>query len=160
MIYFFSAVVVTYLFWIILSGHYTVVLMIIGAISSISVVIIASRMAAIDKEGHPIYLLIRAGWYWPWLIWQIIKSGLNVSRIILSRSLPISPTLINVKANQKTVVGIVTYANSITLTPGTISVEIEDRDITVHAITLEGALDVQSGEMDRMVVKFEGRSSA
>ena len=72
----------------------------------------------------------------------------------------LSPQYLYVKANQKTVVGIVTYANSITLTPGTISVEIEDRDITVHAITLEGALDVQSGEMDRMVVKFEGLSSA
>ena len=75
MIYFFSAVVVTYLFWIILSGHYTVVLMIIGAISSISVVIIASRMAAIDKEGHPIYLLIRAGWYWPWLISRLTEDA-------------------------------------------------------------------------------------
>jgi len=78
----------------------------------------------------------------------------------LSRSLPISPTLINVKANQKTVVGIVTYANSITLTPGTISVEIENNDITVHALTQDGALDLTGGEMDRMVTKFEGLSSA
>lgn len=160
MIYFFSAVVVTYLFWIVLSGHYTAVLLAIGGVSALAVVTIASRMAVIDKEGYPIYLLLRAGWYWPWLIWQIIKSGLNVSRIILSRSLPISPTLINVKANQKTVVGIVTYANSITLTPGTISVEIENNDITVHALTQDGALDLTGGEMDRMVTKFEGLSSA
>jgi|TARA_B110000263_G_C15312296_1_gene514419 multicomponent Na+:H+ antiporter subunit E len=159
-IYFFSAVVVTYLFWIVLSGHYTAVLLAIGGVSALAVVTIASRMAVIDKEGYPIYLLLRAGWYWPWLIWQIIKSGLNVSRIILSRSLPISPTLINVKANQKTVVGIVTYANSITLTPGTISVEIENNDITVHALTQDGALDLTGGEMDRMVTKFEGLSSA
>ena len=160
MIYFFSAVVVTYLFWIVLSGHYTAVLLAIGGVSSLAVVTIASRMAVIDREGYPIYLLLRAGWYWPWLIWQIIKSGLNVSRIILSRSLPISPTLINVKANQKTVVGIVTYANSITLTPGTISVEIENNDITVHALTQDGALDLAGGEIDRMVTKFEGLSSA
>jgi len=63
-IYFFSAVVVTYLFWIVLSGHYTAVLLAIGGVSALAVVTIASRMAVIDKEGYPIYLLLRAGWYY------------------------------------------------------------------------------------------------
>ena len=67
-------------------------MMIIGAVSSVAVVALASRMAVLDREGHPIYLLVRATWYWPWLIWQIIKSGIDVSKIILSPSLPISPT--------------------------------------------------------------------
>lgn len=157
--YFASAVGVAYAFWLVLSGHFTPTLMIIGAVSSVAVVALASRMAVIDHEGHPIYLLGRATWYWPWLIWQIVKSGLGVSRIILSPSLPISPTLINVKASQKTVVGVVTYANSITLTPGTVSVEVEDNEITVHALTREGADDVAGGDMDRMVTKFEGGAS-
>ena len=159
MLYFASAVAVFYAFWLVLSGHFTTSLMIIGAVASVAVVALASRMAVIDREGQPIYLLARAAWYWPWLIWQMIKSGINVSRIILSPSLPISPTLINVKASQRTVVGVVTYANSITLTPGTVSVELEDDEITVHAITREGAMDVAGGEMDRMVTRFEGRAS-
>ena len=160
MLYFTSAVVVTYVFWLVLSGHFTPTLMIIGAVSSVAVVALASRMAVIDREGHPIYLLVRATWYWPWLIWQIVKSGIDVSRIILSPSLPISPTLINVTASQKSVVGIVTYANSITLTPGTVSVEVEDDEITVHALTREGAMDLAVGEMDRMVARFDGGASA
>lgn len=159
MLYFASAVAVTYVFWLVLSGHFTPTLMIIGAVSSISVVALASRMAVIDREGQPIYLLIRATWFWPWLLWQIIKSGLDVSRIIITPSLPISPTLINVKASQKSVVGIVTYANSITLTPGTISVEVEDDEITVHAITRDGARDLAGGDMDRKVSRFEGEAA-
>ena len=158
MLYFVSAVVASYIFWLVLSGHFTPILLIIGAVSSVAVVALASRMAVIDREGHPIYLLGRAMWYWPWLTWQIVKTGLGVSRIIVSPSLPISPTLINVKASQKSAVGIVTYANSITLTPGTISVEVEDDEITVHAITHDGATDLANGDMDRMVTRFEGRA--
>jgi len=159
-LYFTSAVVVTYAFWLVLSGHYTPSLMIIGAVSSLAVVALASRMAVIDREGQPIYLLARATVYWPWLIWQIVKSGIDVSRLIVSPSLPISPTLINVKASQKSVVGIVTYANSITLTPGTVSVETEGDEITVHAITHDGAMDLAGGEMDRRVTRFEGEGPA
>ncbi len=160
MLYFVSSVLVAYAFWLVLSGHFTLTLMIIGAVSSVAVVALASRMAVIDREGHPIYLIIGAMWYWPWLLWQIIKSGLDVSRIIVTPSLPISPTLINVKSSQKTAVGIVTYANSITLTPGTVSVEVEGNDITAHAITHDGAMDLARGDMDRMVTRFEGEAPA
>ena len=158
-LYFASAVVVIYAFWLVLSGHYTVTLMVIGLVCSVGVVALASRMAVLDKEGHPIYLLGRALWYWPWLIWEIIKAGVDVSKIILSPSLPISPTLINVRASQKSAVGLVTYANSITLTPGTVSVELEDNEITVHAITRAGAHDVAEGRMDRVVSRFEGEGA-
>jgi multicomponent Na+:H+ antiporter subunit E len=140
----------------VLSGHYTVTLMLIGAVCSLGVAALASRMELLDKEGHPIYLLGRALWYWPWLIWEIIKAGVDVSKIILSPKMPISPTLINVRSSQKSAVGIVTYANSITLTPGTVSVELEGDEITVHAITRAGADDLAEGHMDRVVSRFEG----
>lgn len=156
MLYFASAVIITYIFWLVLSGHYTLLLMVIGAVSSLLVVMLASRMAVVDREGHPIDLVGRAIWFWPWLVWQIVKSGIDVSRIILSPSLPISPTLINVRATQKSAVGLVTYANSITLTPGTVSVEVEGDEITVHAITYAGAQDLAEGDMDRTVSRFEG----
>jgi len=144
----------------VLSGHYTVTLMVIGAVCSVGVVALASRMAVLDKEGHPIYLLARAVWYWPWLIWEIIKAGIDVSKIILTPSLPISPTMVNLRASQKSAVGIVTYANSITLTPGTVSVEVEGDEITVHALTLSGAEDLEGGRMDRIVTSFEGEKAS
>jgi multicomponent Na+:H+ antiporter subunit E len=159
-VYSLSAVLGLYLFWLGLSGHYTIMLMSIGAACAIAIVAVSKRMAVIDHEGHPVALLGRALWYWPWLIWQIVLSGLSVSRIILSPSLPISPALIRVRASQKTAAGLVTYANSITLTPGTVSVDIEDDVILVHAITEDGARDVASGGMDRMVTRFEGAGTA
>ena len=83
MLYFISSVVVSFVFWLVLSGHYTLMLLAIGAVASILVVGLATRMAVIDREGHPIYLLYRAVWYWPWLFWEIVKSGISVSKIIL-----------------------------------------------------------------------------
>ena len=81
-----------------------------------------------------------------------------MSRIIVDPALPISPTMVRVKTSQKTQVGQVTYANSITLTPGTISVAIAGDEILVHALTREGAQGVADGDMDRRVTAFEGLS--
>ena len=90
-------------------------------------------------------------------MWQILVSGLRVTRIILTPSLPISPTLVKVDAQQNTAVGLVTYANSITLTPGTISIEASERGqcIWVHAIEREGAEGFADDEMNRQVAWFE-----
>ena len=72
-----------------------------------------------------------------------------------SPSLPISPTLINVKASQQSVVGVVTYANSITLTPGTVTISVDKDIMTVHALTRNAAEGLESGEMDRRVTDME-----
>ncbi len=152
MLYFASAVAASYVFWLVLSGHYTPTLMIIGAISAFAVVALASRMAVVDREGHPIYLLHRGLlMYWPWLTWQIIVSGLSVTRVILARRMPISPTLVNVRASQDSAVGIVTYANSITLTPGTVSLDVEPGRIRVHALHPDIAEAVPGSGMDARV---------
>jgi multicomponent Na+:H+ antiporter subunit E len=85
-----------------------------------------------------------------------MKSAWGVTKIVLHPSLPISPTMTVVTVGQRTSVGIATYANSITLTPGTISVQVASHDITVHALVREGADDVEAGGMDRRVTRFEG----
>ena len=153
-----SMAVVLLIFWLTLSGNYTTFLITAGVISSIVIAVLAYRMDVADKEGHPIHLGFAALTYWPWLVWQIILSALNVTRIIVSPSLPISPTLTRVKMSQKTDVGRVTYANSITLTPGTISVDIEGDEILVHAITSDNATDLEAGAMDKRCTQFEGAS--
>lgn len=151
-----SAAAVLFGFWVLLSGELTPFLLAAGAISAILVVLVAARMGAVDRESHPTYLLGRALLYWPWLLWEIAKSAWAVTRIILDPRLPISPTLIRVKTSQRTAVGQVTYANSITLTPGTISVELARDEILVHALTRAGAEELAGGEMDRRVTRFEG----
>jgi multicomponent Na+:H+ antiporter subunit E len=94
--------------------------------------------------------------YWGWLVWQIIKSNIDVARVILSPSLPISPNVVRVKASQRTTLGLVTYANSITLTPGTVSMYLDGDIIEVHALTESGARELKDGEMDRRVSAIEG----
>jgi len=142
--------------WLLLSGHYTPLLLGFGAASCALVVLISARMDVVDREGHPIHLGPRALTYWPWLLVEIVKANIDVAKRIVDPKLPISPTMLRVKASQKTEVGRVIYANSITLTPGTVSVELEGDMIEVHALTVEGAEALQEGEMDRRVTAMEG----
>lgn len=153
-----SAVLVLFAFWLLLSGFLEPFLLAAGLGSSIAVVWLAHRMEVIDREGHPIHLGWSALTYWPWLFKEIAKSAWDVSKIILNPRLPITPTMVEVETTQTTSVGRVTYANSITLTPGTISVEVNDRSILVHALTAEGAAALAEGDMDRRVTRFEGRA--
>ena len=156
MIYTLSTAAVLLVFWLVMSGIYTPFLITAGVIFSVAVTVFcAKRLGVVDREGHPIYLSLNAATYWPWLAWQIAVSAWAVSRIIINPRLPISPALIRVKMSQKTDVGKVTYANSITLTPGTISVDLEGDEILVHALTHESAADLETGKMDRRVSRFE-----
>lgn len=144
-------------FWLALSGHYSAWLVGSGIVAAIAIGLYSRISSAGDREGFPLELSLRGALYWPWLIGEIVKSALNVTRIILSPRLPISPTLVRVKAQQNSAVGLTTYANSITLTPGTISVEISEynREIWVHAIERSGAEGFEDDEMNARVAWFE-----
>jgi len=143
-------------FWLALSGHYTVMLIAIGAGCAVLCALVAARAGITESEGHPVHLLRGAVTYWPWLVREIAKSAWAVTKIILHPRLPISPTMTVVTASQKTTPGIATYANSITLTPGTITVGVSGNRLTVHALVKEGADDLEAGGMDARVTQFEG----
>jgi multicomponent Na+:H+ antiporter subunit E len=147
---------ILFVFWLALSGHYTPVLIAAGAGCAILVALLARRMGMTDLEGHPIHLIGRTLTYYPWLVREIAKSAWGVTKIILDPKLPISPTMTIVTASQKTSAGIATYGNSITLTPGTITVGVDDNKLTVHALVKEGADDLEAGGMDARVSRFEG----
>ncbi|OGA24360.1 MAG: hypothetical protein A3I02_08450 [Betaproteobacteria bacterium RIFCSPLOWO2_02_FULL_67_26] len=156
--YAFSSAIVLFAFWLLLSGYFEPFLIVAGAGSALGVVLLARRMDVVDAEGYPLRLGWRVLLYWPWLFKEIAKSAWGVARIIVAPRLPISPTLVRVQPTQKSAVGVVTYANSITLTPGTISVEVARGEILVHALTRESAAGLLEGEMDRRVTRFEGLS--
>ena len=151
-----SAFIALYLFWLVLSGYFTLFLMSAGAACAFAVVWFARRMDVIDAEGHPVQLGWRIVAYWIWLSKEIAKSAWEVSRIIVDPRLPISPTMVSFKPSQKTTVGLVIHANSITLTPGTITIDIGKGGFVVHALTRAGAEGVTSGDMDRRVRACEG----
>ncbi|MGH6925495.1 MAG: Na+/H+ antiporter subunit E [Propylenella sp.] len=145
-----------FVFWLALSGHYTPWLVGMGILSALATAFAAYRMDVADREGHPIELALRTPAYHPWLAWEVAKSAWGVTKVILSPRLPISPTMTVVRASQRTAAGIATYANSITLTPGTITVGVNGDQLTVHALVAEGANDLEAGAMDARVRSFEG----
>ena len=143
-------------FWVLLSGMFTPFLLAAGAASALAIALLARRMEIVDREGLPVHLTLAAAAYWPWLVKEILKAGWQVARIILDPKLPVSPTLARFRPTQRTTVGLVTHANSITLTPGTVTVEAGQEEFVVHALTREGAASLAASEMDRRVTRFEG----
>lgn len=153
-----SLVVTLFAFWLLLSGMFVPFLLTAGVGCAIAVTLVARRMDILDHEGHPVHLAWGAFLsYWPWLVLEIIRSAWTVSRIILKPSLPISPTLAEFTPSQQTDLGLVIHANSITLTPGTIAVEVERGRFLVHALTREGASSLAGSEMDRRCARLEAR---
>ncbi len=142
--------------WLLLSGHTSPLLLSLGLLSVAAVVACTVRLELLDDEGVPVHLLPGLIRYVPWLIAQVIRSNFDVARRIVSPKLPIHPSVIHVDAAHHTEVGRVTYANSITLTPGTISLDVSEEAIEVHALTEEAANDLLSGEMGRRVQRMEG----
>ena len=141
--------------WLLWSGHTEPLLLGFGLASVLLVLLITRRMdrfSGADEDEYPSWRFLT---YVPWLFWQILKSNIDVARIILDPRLPISPRLIRVRASQRTEAGQAVYANSITLTPGTISLDVREGQILVHALTAEAAASVESAEMDRRASRTE-----
>lgn len=141
--------------WLLLSGHYTPLLLLLGILSTLLVALLASRADLIDQDTQSVLIKPTVLFYWGWLGREIVKSNIDVARRILNPRLQISPNVFTVKASQKSEMGRVTYANSITLVPGTVAMDVEEDVITVHALTQEAAADLQRGEMDRRVCAVE-----
>lgn len=144
------------LLWLLLSGIFEAWLLALGLGSIIVIVIFANRMDVIDHEGHPIHISWRAMLYWPWLAWEIIKANWDVARVILNPKMPITPKVLHIKATQVTELGHVFYANSITLTPGTVTLSLENGAMDVHSLTPIAEEGLLSGEMDRKAHAVEG----
>jgi len=145
--------------WLLLSGHFSEPLMLgFGVASVLAVVFITYRKQALDAEGHPVHLILRALAYWPWLLKEIVIANIDVAKAILASPMTIAPTVFTVTGSQKSELGRVIYANSITLTPGTVTVDLADDKLTVHALTKAGLEGVESGEMDRRVTHLERAS--
>ncbi len=142
-------------FWLANSGHNTALMLSLGAISITIVVYIAHRMDVVDHEAQPLHLTLKIPGYYAWLIKKIIVANLLVVKHIWLGNKSISPGFTTVTASQKTDIGKVIYANSITLTPGTVTVNLQGDQFMVHALLRESIKDLESGEMDRRVTQLE-----
>jgi multicomponent Na+:H+ antiporter subunit E len=145
--------------WLLLSGHYNTLLLVFGALSCAFVTYLALRFDVVDHESHPLHMWWRLPGYWLWLLVEIVKANIDVGRRIIDPNLPIDPMLFEVDADQKSDLGRVIFANSITLTPGTVSVDVRENKILVHALTAEGAEDLRRGTMNAKTTALEGNGS-
>ncbi len=146
-----------FVLWLLLSGHWDNPLLVgFGVISAALCVWLAMRMDVADREGVPLRLALRTPLYWPWLTLQVCRANIEVARLILHPRLPISPTVVRIPMPHRTPLGRAVYANSITLTPGTVSMTIDRDTMLVHALTEDNAREILAGEMGRRVAVFEG----
>lgn len=145
-----------------MSGHYNGLLIGLGVASCALCAWLSLRIGATDSEGLPIHLFSRLPSYLTWLIGEIVSSNIATAKIILRGTA--DPETFEVPANQATSAGLANYANSITLTPGTVTVDIEEAKtgksrFLVHALHPQFGDDVRGGDMDRRNCDLEGMSA-
>ena len=158
MAYISGLIIALLLFWLGLSGHYTPLLLSVGAASILLSVILSGRLGLLDREGAPYLSTFGLLAYLPWLLKEIFVANIAVIRACLRADLDIEPALVKVKTSCESDLAKTLFANSITLTPGTITVEVEANRLLVHTL-YEASADPDSfSEMDRRCARaIEGR---
>jgi multicomponent Na+:H+ antiporter subunit E len=142
-------------FWLLNSGHYSALILSLGFASILLILIMVFKMELVDQESQPLNLTFKIWGFYLWLSKEIILSNITVVKHIWLGNKSISPTLQKIKISQQTDMGKVIYANSITLTPGTIAIDLIEDEIIVHALLSQGVEVLETGEMDRRVTLLE-----
>jgi len=145
-------------FYVALSGQtHNEYLMLAGLVTSLATTGLAAHLGICDREGFPYERFFAAFRYLPWLFKEILTSNLAVGRLVWSKELHIAPSVREHPHQLHSGFGLVSFANSITLTPGTVSVEAEDRRVVVHAVNQTFQADLESGGMLKRVDRLEGK---
>ena len=148
----FSFAVLLFLFWIFLSGHLEPLLLGLGMASVALTVFLSRRMNVIDHESYPLHLSSKFPGFFVYIFREIVKANIDVvTRILSWREAPISPQMIEIPQSQETDLGAVIYANSITLTPGTVTIKLSKDNLTVHALSKEAASELATGAMSEEI---------
>lgn len=141
-----------FVFWLLLSGHFEPLLLGLGLASVVMTIYLMKRMKLIDHETYPLHLSSRLATFLVYIFREIVKANIDViKRIMTPGGKSISPQLVEIPLPQKTDLGRAIYANAITLTPGTVSVELTKDKIIVHALTKQAANDLSTGTMAKAI---------
>ncbi|MDH5599662.1 MAG: Na+/H+ antiporter subunit E [Gammaproteobacteria bacterium] len=146
-----STATLIFIFWFVLSGHTSNLLIILGIASTGLTVYLSRRMNIIDAESYPFHLSFSLFRYNLYLFKEILIANIDVIKRILSPSVAISPQVTELPASQHSDLSKVIYANSITLTPGTVTLELSGGKLKVHALSHEGIEDLEQGNMAKQV---------
>jgi len=135
--------------WLTLSGYFIPMILTFGAISIAIVVWMFSRMRILDAETVPYMTTPLTLVYYRWLFVEIVKANMQVVKAVLSPDLEVSPTLVKIPLNTDVDIAETMFANSITLTPGTVSVDMQPDHILVHALLEEMSAPEDFAEMEK-----------
>ena len=142
--------------WIAFSGHFDFLLLSFGVISVLVVLYTLRRMRITDETPIKFQInLFSFAAYSFWLIKEILKSNITVSKTILSPQIKIKQNMFNVPLSPKSEAAQVIFANSITLTPGTITVETEKNSLLVHSLNFNNNTKEEIDDMGNRVSKCE-----
>lgn len=144
------------IFWLLLSGYIEPLLLSFGALSICVVLVILKRMDALDKEPMTVNVNYKTIRYFFWLIVQIAKSSLHVTKLVWGSPDKLSPTLATLPIDTASPKHHVLYANSITLTPGTLCVDLKSNEITVHALQKSSIESLSKGKMETKITETLG----
>jgi len=142
--------------WLLWSGHYSLLLLALGALSCAGVTWLAVRCSFFSKDAYSLHLIPRLPRFWGWLLMEIVKSNFAVAKVVLDPRLPISPRIVTVDVRGLPAVTQATFANAISLTPGTLSIDVNLDRVEVHCLTRASASDLESGKMLRRARKLDG----
>lgn len=142
--------------WFLLSGHTSGLILGLGVVSCVFTVWLVARLGLLNEEGVLSNVrLVGLLSYAVWLFVEIVKANLDVAKRIIAPGESIDPVIVQVPATQRTDVGRVIHANSITLTPGTLSIGVSSDEIEVHALSSAAAEELLQGEIGRRVTAIE-----
>ena len=137
--------------WVLWSGQFSSLLLALGVFSCLLTAYLTNRMGYFDNEAFSLRFGARLFGYWAWLAKEVLRSSIEVARVVMNPRLPISPQIIEINATADHPVDQAILGNSITLTPGTLALDVHRGRIRVHCLTKVCADDLLSGEMDRRV---------
>ena len=137
--------------WLLLSWQTKPLLLGLGLASVVLTLIVALRMEILDHESHPLALSPKLLRYWVWLGGQVVLSSLAVSLAVVAPRGRIAPATARIPTGERSDIGCTIFANSITLTPGTVSMIVEDSFIEIHSLNGDNIASLHQGEMLRRI---------
>jgi multicomponent Na+:H+ antiporter subunit E len=142
--------------WIVFSGQFDRFHLTLGVLSAAFITAISSEFLFVDRSksfGERLLQIIRLPWFLLWMLYQILLSNIHILRLALSPGeLPeVEPSLVRIKTKLKTDFGKWMLANSITLTPGTITISIKGDEMLIHSISKTTTSGVLDDEMERKI---------
>lgn len=138
-------------FWLLLSGFFNPLLLTFGVISVALVLWLIHRMNNTDTESQKLAFNFSFLRYTLWLMGQVVLSSLSVTRLIWGNRKEVRPAIAKLSIDNVPKRSRVLYANSITLTPGTLCIDIDDKHVTVHALNEESLESLNHGDMANKV---------